>query len=96
MIRRPSSYPVGRLRGDNVVHADEGREAVEEAVRLALSPEGTARAVATANPYGTGDASRRILDIVRSAGSAGRVKGFVDADPTAVREFEEHGVEVAE
>ena len=79
----------GRLRGDNVVHADEGREAVEEAVRLALSPEGTARAVATANPYGTGDASRRILDIVRSAGSAGRVKRFADLDGTMVGELDE-------
>ena len=33
----------GRLRGDNVVHAEEGRAAVEAAVRLALSPRGTAR-----------------------------------------------------
>jgi UDP-N-acetylglucosamine 2-epimerase (non-hydrolysing) len=79
----------GRLRGDNVIHAEEGRAAVEEAVRLALSPEGTARAVATANPYGTGDASRRILDIVRSAGSSGRVKRFSDVDGTMVGELDE-------
>ncbi|WP_353509214.1 UDP-N-acetylglucosamine 2-epimerase [Intrasporangium sp.] len=79
----------GRLRGDNVIHAEEGRAAVEEAVRLALSPEGRARAVATANPYGTGDASRRILDIVRSAGSSGRVKRFSDVDGTMVGELDE-------
>jgi len=79
----------GRLRGDNVVHAEEGRAAVEGAVRLALSPRGTARAASTANPYGTGDASRLVLDIVRSAGSAGRVKRFVDLEPTAVREVDE-------
>ena len=68
----------GRLRGDNVVHADEGRDAVERAIRSALSPEHRARSAATANPYGVGDASARILDIVRTAGSAGRVKPFAD------------------
>ncbi|GAB3875581.1 UDP-N-acetylglucosamine 2-epimerase [Terrabacter terrigena] len=68
----------GRLRGDNVVHADEGRVAVEAAVRSALSPGRRERAAATANPYGTGEASTRILDIVRSAARASRVKRFVD------------------
>lgn len=69
----------GRLRGDNVIHADEGRACVEQAVRSALSPESRARARAVVNPYGSGDASRRILDIVRRAGESGRVKSFVDA-----------------
>ncbi|HKX68360.1 MAG TPA: UDP-N-acetylglucosamine 2-epimerase [Intrasporangium sp.] len=82
----------GRLRGDNVLHAEEGRAAVEAAVSLALSPGGRARAAATANPYGTGDASRRVLDIVRRAGAAGRVKRFVDVDPGDVQEAD---VEVA-
>ncbi len=68
----------GRLRGDNVVHADEGRAAVEVAVRTALSQDWRARAAAVANPYGTGEASTRILDIVRSAAHASRVKRFVD------------------
>ncbi|GAA6527313.1 UDP-N-acetylglucosamine 2-epimerase [Intrasporangium sp. DVR] len=68
----------GRLRGDNVTHATEGREAVERAVRLALSPESRTRARAVVNPYGSGDASHRILAIVRRAGGAGRVKPFVD------------------
>ncbi len=69
----------GRLRGDNVIHAAEGREPVEEAVRAAVSPQGRLRAGSVVNPYGTGDASRRILDIVRRAGDAGRVKPFVDS-----------------
>ncbi|MFM6852181.1 MAG: UDP-N-acetylglucosamine 2-epimerase [Terrabacter sp.] len=68
----------GRLRGDNVVHADEGRAAVEAGVRTALSPASRERAAAVANPYGTGEASGRILDIVRSAARAGRVKRFAD------------------
>ena len=69
----------GRLRGDNVIQAADDRADVERAVRYALSPESLARARAVVNPYGSGDASGRILDIVRSAGGAGRVKSFVDA-----------------
>ena len=83
----------GRLRADNVVHANEGRASVEDAIRVALSPGGLARARAVVNPYGTGDASRRILDIVRRAGAAGRVKRFVDAGPGDVQEAD---VEVTE
>lgn len=73
----------GRLRGDNVVHADEGRAAVEAALRTALGPEGRRRADAVANPYGTGGASARILDIVRAAARTSRVKRFVDVADVA-------------
>jgi UDP-N-acetylglucosamine 2-epimerase (non-hydrolysing) len=68
----------GRLRGENVVHADEGRAAVEAAVREALSEQGRTRAAGVVNPYGTGAASAAILDIVREAARAPRVKRFVD------------------
>jgi len=68
----------GRLRGDNVVHAEGGRTAVEAAVREALSARGRERAAAVTNPYGTGAASEAILDIVREAATAPRVKRFVD------------------
>jgi UDP-N-acetylglucosamine 2-epimerase (non-hydrolysing) len=71
----------GRLRADSVIHAAEGRDAVEAGLRAALSPEGRGRAASAINPYGTGDASPRILDIVRVAGRSGRVKPFVDAAP---------------
>ena len=40
----------GRLRGDNVVHADEGRAPVEAALRTALSPQWRDRTAATVNP----------------------------------------------
>ena len=78
----------GRLRGENVVHADEGRSAVEAAVREALSGVGRDRAATVVNPYGTGTASARILDIVREAARAPRVKQFVDrplVTPTPIR-----------
>jgi UDP-N-acetylglucosamine 2-epimerase (non-hydrolysing) len=68
----------GRLRGDNVLDCAEGRAPVEDAVRTVLGSEWLARTAAADNPYGTGDASHRILDIVRGATSAGRVKPFVD------------------
>ena len=75
----------GRLRGDNVVHAGEGRPAVEAALRTALSPQWRARTAAAVNPYGTGGASARILAIVRGASGGSRAKHFVDLprDPVA-------------
>jgi UDP-N-acetylglucosamine 2-epimerase (non-hydrolysing) len=84
----------GRLRGDNVVHADEGRDAVEAALRTALSPRWREHTAGVTNPYGGGAASGRILDIVRASVAAPRVKPFVDQTPTrrarrAVREEEE-------
>jgi UDP-N-acetylglucosamine 2-epimerase (non-hydrolysing) len=71
----------GRLRGDNVVHAGEGREAVEAALRTALSPRWREHSAHVANPYGTGRASAAILDIVRTAALAPRSKHFVDLRP---------------
>ncbi|GAA2742856.1 UDP-N-acetylglucosamine 2-epimerase [Terrabacter aerolatus] len=71
----------GRLRGDNVLHADEGRAAVEAALRTALGPVWRERSARAANPYGTGAASAAILDIVRDAALAPRVKPFVDLRP---------------
>ena len=74
----------GRLRGDNVVHADEGRAPVEAALRTALSPQWRDRTAATVNPYGAGGASARILAIVRGASGGSRAKHFVDLPRDAV------------
>jgi UDP-N-acetylglucosamine 2-epimerase (non-hydrolysing) len=72
----------GRLRGANVIHAREGRDDVEAALAIALSPSGRTRAAAVVNPYGSGRASARILDIVRGATAGSRVKPFVDTSRT--------------
>ena len=69
----------GRLRGDNVVHAEEGESAVGEAIDLALSAEHRSRARAVPNPYGDGHSAARVLDVVRAAPAAPRTKPFVDA-----------------
>ncbi len=85
----------GRLRGENVVHAAEGRAAVESALRTALSPRWRQHSARVANPYGTGTASGHILDIVRTAALAPRTKQFVDlwpgprADPRRARDSNE-------
>ncbi|EWT07551.1 UDP-N-acetyl-D-glucosamine 2-epimerase [Intrasporangium chromatireducens Q5-1] len=73
---------LGRLRGENVLHSREGRSHVAHALREALSPDFRERTGHASNPYGTGEAAERILDIVRRAGSAGRAKPFVDLDCT--------------
>jgi UDP-N-acetylglucosamine 2-epimerase (non-hydrolysing) len=75
----------GRLRGANVVHADEGRDGVEAALRTALSPPWRERTATAGNPYGTGGASRRILAIVRGAAGGDRTKRFVDLAHEALR-----------
>jgi UDP-N-acetylglucosamine 2-epimerase (non-hydrolysing) len=70
----------GRLRGGNVLHADEGQAAVGAAVRTALTPEWRERSRTAVNPYGSGGAAARILDIVREAVGGDRVKEFVDLE----------------
>ena len=69
----------GRLRADNVVHADEGEAAVGAALDLALSPAHRARSAAVVNPYGDGRAASRVVEVVRAAPSVARTKSFVDA-----------------
>jgi UDP-N-acetylglucosamine 2-epimerase (non-hydrolysing) len=69
----------GRLRGDNVVHADEGEAAVGTALDVALSVEHRARAAAAANPYGDGHAAGRVVDVVRAAPAFALAKPFADA-----------------
>jgi len=68
----------GRLRGDNVVHAAEGRVAVEAALRTALGERWREHSAHVTNPYGTGTASAHILAIVRTAALGLRAKHFVD------------------
>ncbi len=68
----------GRLRGANVLHADEGFADVSAAVARALTPEHRALSAAVRNPYGVGDAAAAIVDIVRAAPASPRAKPFVD------------------
>lgn len=51
----------GRLRPRNVLHVEEGREAVLAGIRRALDPGFRRDLEDLTNPYGDGDASRRIV-----------------------------------
>ena len=69
----------GRLRGANVVHAEEGEAAVAAALDAALSQAHRSRSAAVVNPYGDGHAAARVVEVVRAAPAAPRAKPFVDA-----------------
>ena len=70
----------GRVRGRNVIDVATDRSAIVAAVQRAVSLEFRAPLVGMVNPYGQGDASRRIVDRLASEpmGEALLRKHFVD------------------
>lgn len=68
----------GRLRGDNVLHADEGFAAVSEAVLRAVDPAFRATLRGMTNPYGDGSASERIAQVVVASAGTPAPKRFED------------------
>lgn len=56
----------GRLRPQNVIDADEQEEAMEAAMRRALDPAFRKSLTEMELPYGSGDAARRILEVLTS------------------------------
>ena len=54
----------GRLQANNVINAPHRRDAIEQAIRRALSPEFKASVKGHANPYGDGKSAKRIVDII--------------------------------
>jgi UDP-N-acetylglucosamine 2-epimerase (non-hydrolysing) len=68
----------GRLRGDNVLQADEGSPSVRRTVERAVDPSFRARLRGMPNPYGDGSASGRIAQVVVSAAGTPTPKRFVD------------------
>ena len=59
----------------------EGYAEVRAGLDRALSPSFVEMAAGVVNPYGCGDAARRVAHTVRAAPGVSRVKPFVDADP---------------
>jgi GDP/UDP-N,N'-diacetylbacillosamine 2-epimerase (hydrolysing) len=55
-----------RVRGPNVIDAPFEVEAITAAIRKALSPEFRESLAGSANPYGDGQSSRRILDLLQN------------------------------
>jgi len=70
----------GRLRGVNVLHADDGFTPVTDAVRRGLDP-GFARSWGhLVNPHGDGHAADCVADVIASAGGRAGSKRFVDIE----------------
>jgi UDP-N-acetylglucosamine 2-epimerase (non-hydrolysing)/GDP/UDP-N,N'-diacetylbacillosamine 2-epimerase (hydrolysing) len=57
---------VGRMRGRNVIHCGYSREEVLAATRTAISRDFRSSIQGMANPYGSGNASGRIVDRLES------------------------------
>lgn len=56
----------GRLRAANVIDSSPDREAINQALRVALSPSFRQSLVGLINPYGNGDASSKIVSRLSS------------------------------
>ena len=67
----------GRLRGANVLHAEEDPASLADALARALDPTFRSTLSGMSNPYGDGSASARIAEVVRTAGGSPRTKRFV-------------------
>lgn len=69
----------GRLRGESVIDCPEERAAIASAIRKACSEEFTSRLPQMTSPYGFGDASRKIAEVVATADLRGILfKKFYD------------------
>ncbi|HEV7189322.1 MAG TPA: UDP-N-acetylglucosamine 2-epimerase [Blastococcus sp.] len=68
----------GRLRGDNVLQADDGFSSVSATLHRALDPSFRASLRGMTNPYGDGSAARRVAEVVVAAAGAPTPKRFED------------------
>lgn len=57
----------GRIQGGNVINADYGRQAIADAIRLAVSPHFQASLAGMSNPYGDCRAAERIVQAISEA-----------------------------
>jgi len=55
-----------RYRGQNVIDASFAKEEIRESIKKAQSPAFLEQLVGTSNPYGDGQSSQRILDVLES------------------------------
>lgn len=55
----------GRLQADSVINCEPNREEIDKAITLALSKEFREKAHNTINPYGDGNTSGKIVDVIK-------------------------------
>ncbi len=74
----------GRIMPDSVICCEPKREAIIKAVKQAVSDDFRKKVKLMTNPFGTGDTSERITEIIRSEfdnyGNIGVVKNFYDIE----------------
>lgn len=76
----------GRLRAASIIDCGETKEEIAEALQRALSPEFRAVAEHATSPYGTGEASHAIKDILKTTDMQNLVvKQFYDNEPILER-----------
>jgi len=67
----------GRLAADSVIHSGTSRDDIIAALQQALSPSAKKASEVCDNPYGSGDTSTKIIDILKSQRANG-AKRFHD------------------
>jgi UDP-N-acetylglucosamine 2-epimerase (non-hydrolysing) len=77
----------GRLRGANVLHAEDGLTPVADALRRGLDPSFARSWGHLINPYGDGKAADGIADVIASAGGPPRRKRFLDTEFRTSKEY---------
>ena len=55
----------GRLRASSVIDVENDKQSIEDAINLALSKDFEQRLKTTVNPYGDGNTSSKIIDILK-------------------------------
>lgn len=71
----------GRLRASSVIDVENDKKSIEDAINLALSKDFEQRLKTTVNPYGDGNTSSKIIDILKKYMLEGKIdlkKEFYD------------------
>jgi len=55
----------GRQQASSVINCEPTQESIREALNLALSEEFVQRAEKTVNPYGSGDTSNKVVEVIK-------------------------------
>jgi UDP-2,4-diacetamido-2,4,6-trideoxy-beta-L-idose 2-epimerase len=56
----------GRLAADSVIHCGVSADNIAKAMSVAISPEFSRRAASVSNPYGSGNSSKMIVDVIEA------------------------------
>ena len=55
----------GRLQASNVINCEPTKNSIRQAIEIALSKDFTQKAKKTINPYGNGDTSDKVIEVLK-------------------------------